>query len=65
MTAGGATVSRLASSVIRETIWVSNEHLNLYGSVSGTSESDGHPDLYPDYTFSHVLMLDAVSTFSI
>lgn len=64
LTAGRGHCISLAAQMMRKTIWVTNEHLNLYGSVSATSQSSGHPVLNPEYTSSHVLILDTVSTGS-
>lgn len=65
LTAGRGYCISLAAPMRRETIWVTDEHLNLSGSVSATSPSDGHPDLNPEYTSFHVLIPDTVSVFSV
>ncbi len=47
LTAGRGYCISLAAHMMRKTIWVTDEHLNLSGSVSAAPQSDGHPDLNP------------------
>lgn len=64
LTAGKGYCISLISQMMRKTIWVTDEHLNLKGSLSAPSQSDGHPQPNPENTPSHVPILDTVSRLS-
>lgn len=61
LTAGRSYCISHAARMMSKTIWVTNEHLNLSGSVSATLQGDGHQN--PKYTLSCVLMLGIVITY--
>lgn len=50
---------------MRKTIWVTDEHLNLKGSLSAPSQSDGHPELKPENAFTCTNVLNIPSADSL